>query len=170
MLLTVTLAVGRAEAQSGATVAALERFRDSIGAVADTASLRRLQHHLDRAHDTSTVGLLRRGILALRLGSLPDIQRAGDRCAAAERQAPAWPYPPFCRGLAKEAFGSATAANHLNLGLMAGQGDLRRAADQYLVAIQRDPDFAPAIFALGQLVLRWRGVERQAEALSALRA
>ncbi|MGH7533525.1 MAG: hypothetical protein ACREL4_09565, partial [Gemmatimonadales bacterium] len=46
----------------------------------------------------------------------------------------------------------------------------RRAADQYLVAIRREPDFAPAVFSLGQLVLRWRGVERQAEALHALRA
>ncbi|MGB7213050.1 MAG: hypothetical protein WBC97_10530 [Gemmatimonadales bacterium] len=169
-LLALALGSGRADAQSGETVAALEQFRDSIVAVSDTESLRRLQHDLDRARDTSTLGLLRRGILALRLGSLPDIERAGDRCAAAERQVPTWPYPPFCRGLAKEAYGSATAANHLNLGLMAGQGDLRSAADQYLVAIRRDPGFAPAIFSLGQLVLRWRGVERQAEALQALRA
>lgn len=158
------------QAQAPERAAILERFRDSLMTALDTSALRREVQLLDRGKDTSTVTLLRRALLSLRLGTLPDIEHAGDLCAAAERRTPVWPYPPFCRGLAREAYGSATAANHLNLGLTAGQGDLRRAADEYLAAIRLDPDFAPAVFSLGQLVLRWRGVERQAEALRALRA
>ena len=158
-----------AEAQGPAGVSALEQFRDSLNAAFDTSAIRREVRALDRGHDTDPTALLRRALLVLRLGSLQDIERADRLCAAAARQAPAWPYPPFCRGLAREAYGAATAANRLNLGLTPGQGDLRRAADQYLAAIRRDPAFTPAIYSLGQLVLRWRGVERQAEALHALR-
>ena len=159
-----------AEAQGPAAISALERFRDSLRAAFDPSALRHEARALDRGRDTSTDALLRRALVSLRLASLQDIDRAGQLCAAAERRAPEWPYPPYCRGLAKEAYGAATADNHLNLGLTPGQGDLRRAADQYLAAIRRDPTFTPAIFSLGQLVLRWRGVARQAEALQALRA
>lgn len=159
----------RAPAQSPSATETLERLRDSLQAITDTAALRREARTLDRTRDTSAGALLRRGLLALRLGGLPDADRADHLCTEAARRAPTWPYPRFCRGLALESHGSATAANHLNLGLTAGQGDIRRAADQYLAAIRLAPDFRPAIFSLGKLVLRWRGVERQAEALQALR-
>ena len=158
------------QAQAGKEVTALEHFRDSLVTAIDTTAIRREARTLSLRNDTTAGALLHRALLLLRLGSLPDIEQAGNLCLAAEHRAPASPYPPFCRGLAKEAYGRATAANHLNLGLTAGQGDLRRAADQYLTAIRLDPTFAPAIFSLGQLVLQWRGVERQAEALQALRA
>ncbi|MFI5234728.1 MAG: hypothetical protein ACHQXA_03380 [Gemmatimonadales bacterium] len=158
-----------AMAQAPPVVAALEQFRDSLTTATDTSGLRRLDQTLGRIHDTSSILLIRRGLVALRLGTIWDLSHAKELCRKATDQAPQLPYPWFCLGLADEGYGKATAANPLNLTLTPGQGDIRRAADHYLAALQRDPGLLPAATALGMLVVEWRGVERQRQALTALR-
>jgi GWxTD domain-containing protein len=158
-----------AEAQGAAVVAELNAFRDSVATVQDTASLRRAEHALSRATDASAGQAIRAAMLDLRLGTIWDLDRAEARCRDAVRLAPEWPYSWYCLALATETYGQATAAEPRNLGLTPGAGAIEQSVDWYLEALRREPSFAPAALALGELALGRGAAGRRAEALAALR-
>lgn len=170
LLLAAALIVAPgAEAQSATVDAGLNAFRDSVAAVQDTASLRRAERTLSRATDAPASQAIRAAILDLRLGALRDLDRAKAHCRDAVRLAPEWPYSWYCLGLATEAYGQMTAADPLDLGLDPGGGAIEQSVNWYLEALRREPTFAPAAQALGDLALGRGAVGRRAEALAALR-
>jgi GWxTD domain-containing protein len=69
-----------------------------------------------------------------------------------DRANPAQVYPVFGIGLAEEGKGDWLANEPANLGTRVGHGAYRSAVKAFLVALDREPDFTPALFELARLV------------------
>lgn len=147
--------------QSGFT-----NLRDSLSAVSDSAALRQLLEHAARGD------LLRRGLIALRLGELrsdPDFSQALSLFQAASKQAAEHPEASYGLGLAEEGRSEWEMRDRLRLGSRVGIGALENAAADNGRALAADPRFLPAAVALARIELTLLDTTRLKRARDVLR-
>lgn len=162
-------------AQDAAARAGIERFRDSLAAVTDTAALLRLERTMidaARADRDNTLLHLRLGFLALRLGELGGDSHFDD--AASEFQwaidlEPGWPYPWYGMGLAEYAIGDSRVSVVAGLQSMLGKDALSRSAVAFARSAEVEPAFAQGLVELANTALAQRVNIKLDVALDALR-
>ncbi|HET6577352.1 MAG TPA: hypothetical protein VFG66_03470, partial [Gemmatimonadales bacterium] len=151
---------------------ALDRFRDSLAAVHDTASLRRLRHALTRQREDDPVTALRAALAAVRLAELgadPDVSEArGDLRRLTKRES-GWPYAWHALAVAEMRRATWERASPLALGSRVGTGALEHALEDEQRALAADPGYLPAALTLADLALGLRDTARYAGARDALR-
>jgi GWxTD domain-containing protein len=166
----------RLGAQDPADRAALERLRDSLAAVTDSAALHRLEAGVieiaKRTRDDPLIHL-RLGFIAYRLGELADSKSHYDDAAGefewAGELKPGWPYPWYGLGLAELAQGEHSVIAIENLRQQLGTDYLTKAARAFARATQADPSFAQASIDLANAALQQRIQPRLQVALEAVR-
>ncbi|HYC33558.1 MAG TPA: GWxTD domain-containing protein [Gemmatimonadales bacterium] len=168
------LAASPAAAQSASDRLALNRFRDSLDAVADTAALARAYRVLERSRAPGDPGLrdLRLGLVALRLaeaGVGADAGEARARFRRVTEREPGWPWGWYGLGLAEALRSLWEQEDRLALGSRVGLGTVERACDRHRRALDSDPAFVPAALALAELTLGLRDTARYAPARDAVR-
>jgi GWxTD domain-containing protein len=163
-------------AQAPAERAALERLRDSLGSVADSAALKRLEAAgVDSAkqHRDDPLGHLRLGFLGYRLGEVTAQKSHYDDAAGefewASELRPDWPYPWYGLGLAELALGQSSVIAIENLRQQLGQDYLSKAARAFARAAEADPAFARATIDLAHAALAQRIQPQLDVALHAVR-
>lgn len=163
-------------AQSPAERAALERLRDSLGAVRDSVALgRREAATIEIAKRRRDDPLLhvRLGFLAYRLGELTDdkghYEAAASEFEWASELRPDWPYPWYGLGLAELALGEHGMIAIENIRQMLGKDYLSKAAQAFARATEADPSFASAVVDLANTALTQRIRPRLEVALGAVR-
>lgn len=163
-------------AQEPADRAAIERLRDSLAAVTDSAALRRLEAAtiaVARVQRDDPFIHMRLGFIAFRRGELgrgkASYEDAAGEFAWATELRPAWPYPWYGLGLAELAVGEHGMMAIENLRQMLGRDFLSRAARAFARATQADPSFAVAVVDLVNTALSQRISPRLAVALEAVR-
>ena len=165
----------RAAAQSPEDRVAIERFRDSLDTVADSAPVLALEQRLiaaARADRNNAMRHLELGFVALRLGELGSKTRfedaAGEFQWATELQ-PDWPWAWYGLGIAEDRVGDSEIALVSGLQAMFGKDHLTRAANAYARSIQADPSFVRGLVELAATALRQRINVKTALAREALR-
>lgn len=162
-------------AQDAATTASLLRFQDSLSAITDSNTLRRLeQERMDtaRVRRDSTLLHLELGLVAIRLGEVADHDHFDDALSEFEWAAelePTWGWPWYGAGLAEEKIGDSKVSPLAGFKAMLGEDALTKAADAMKEALARQPDFAPALEALSRLAVSQRVNVRLEAALEAHR-
>ena len=131
-------------AQRPDTRASLERFRDSLAGVTDSAALTAAARLTVISSDTErqATAQLRRGLVALRAGELGNgryYRRAESAFEAAGKLEPAWPWPSFGRALAKYGISESQRAEPLELGIWVGVGALDDAVTALTQSLALDP-------------------------------
>jgi GWxTD domain-containing protein len=162
-------------AQAPEDRAALERLRDSLAAVTDTAALGDLEARgieLAKTDRSNVLLHLRLGFIALRLGELASKSHYDD--AASEFQwaidlAPDWPYPWFGMGLAEYGVGDSKVSVVAGLQTMMGKDALTRSAVAFARSAAVDPSFVVGLVELANTALRQRVNIKLGVALDALR-
>ncbi|HYF40474.1 MAG TPA: GWxTD domain-containing protein [Gemmatimonadales bacterium] len=162
-------------AQSPTERADLERFRDSLAAIADSNGLLLLEKRLiDTAKvDRNNAMLhLRLGFLSLRLGEMGGHAHYDD--AASEFQwaidlQPSWPYAWYGMGLAEYGVGDSQVSFVTGLKTMLGKDALTRSAVAFAKSAEVDPAFARGLVDLANTALRQRVNIKLGVALDALR-
>ncbi len=171
----LVLSAANASGQAPAERAALARFRDSLSAITDSGAFAdpdRMAVTPTAASELQALAQLRRGLVHLRagqLGSAAHYRRAEGAFARAASLAPAWPYPPYGRALAKYAISESQRANPLELGTVVGVGALDDAIGALEAALALDPDFEPALRDLARFGARLHRPDFWSRALRALR-
>jgi GWxTD domain-containing protein len=120
----------------------------------------------------SLSGMLRSGLLALRLGEMradPDYSQALSVFRAATKRAPQRPEPWYGLGLAEEGRSAWEMSVGLNLGNRVGLKALERAARHHRRALQAADGYAPAALALARLMLDLRDTSLMERSLPVLR-
>lgn len=179
LALFVTLspaAASRGAAQEPGDRVALDRLRDSLAEVSDSAALRRLEaatiEVAKRDRDNPLIHL-RLGFIAYRWGELANSKSHFDDAAGefewATQLRPAWPYPWYGLGLAELAQGEHSAMAIENLRQQLGIDYLSKAARAFAQATQADPSFAFATIDLANAALAQRIRPRLRVALEAVR-
>jgi GWxTD domain-containing protein len=162
-------------AQSPADRLALDRLRDSLAGISDTAALRNLQQDFHRRARKPTAGglpALRAGLVAIRLSELgaePNASRAIASLGLATSRQPDWPYAWYALGLAQALRSRWEQSDSVALGNRVGVGMLERAAQSHRRALQADARFLPAAMALANLTLGLRDTALLAIGRDALR-
>ena len=176
ILVAGAIAPSRGGAQAPSERTALEALRDSLAAVRDTASLRRLEAatiDIARVRRDDALLHLRLGFIAFRLGELKSAKREYEAAASefewASELRPEWPYPWYGLGLAEMAIGEHGVIAIENLRQMLGRDFLSKAARAFARAAQADPSFAVAVVDLANAALTQRVLPRLAVALEAVR-
>ena len=162
LLLIAALCAPTLQAQSEPARLALDRFRDSLASITDTAALNRLATQYEgvgTGDSTEALASIRAGFVRLHAGQPARAVRDFRRSA---RLQPAWPVSWLGLGDAHAALGLLTLQNKLNLGARPGLGEFQDAADAYGRSLELDPRFAPGLE--GELRL---AVERRDTALLA---
>ena len=162
-------------AQGAADRAALESFRDSLAATADSAGLLTIEKQLIARAKTdrnNSISHLRLGFLSLRLGELGGHSHYDD--AASEFQwaidlSPAWPYPYYGMGLAEYGVGDSQISFVTGLKAMFGKDALTRSALNFAKSAAVDPAFVRGLVELANTALRQRVNIKLGVALDALR-
>ena len=162
-------------AQTAAERAVLDRFRDSIAVVPDSAPLLRLEGVMiqrAKANREDPLAHLRLGFLALRLGDIAGKQHYDD--AASEFQwaidlRPRWPYAWYGMGLAELGVGNSQIAFLAGLQTMLGKDALSRSAMAFAKSAEVDPSFVHGLVELAGTALRQRVNIKLNVALDALR-
>ena len=154
----------------------LDRLSDSLAVTTarDTAALRSTLNSLNRSagRTRSPLLLLEAGLTARRLGDLgadPDYSDAVNLLRKGTALEPSWPYAWHALGQAEAGHGARQQANRLELGNRVGVKSLERAADCYRRALLADSSYAPAAFALTDLVLSLHDTAMYAGARGAVR-
>ncbi len=149
-------------AQSPEERVAIERFRDSLRTISDSAPLVALeQRHILLAKSDRNNALLhmRLGFIALRLGELGSRSRledgAGEFEWATDLQ-PDWPWAWYGLGLAEDKVGDSEISIVQGLQAMFGKDHLTRAANAYARSVQADPSFVRGLVELAATALRQR--------------
>jgi GWxTD domain-containing protein len=170
------LVPGSVAAQAPAQRTALERLRDSLAGVRDSASLKRLEATLigvAKRHRDDPVIHLQLGFLAYRLGEITARNRHYDDAAGefewAGELAPDWPYPWYGLGLAELAQGESPVIAVENIKEQLGKDYLTKAARAFARAVQADPGFAQATIDLAHTALAQRIQPQLDVALRAVR-
>jgi GWxTD domain-containing protein len=153
----------------------LERFRDSLTSIPDSAGLLTLERRLiDSAKVSRNDALihLRLGFLSLRLGDLGGQAHYDD--AASEFQwaidlQPNWPYSWYGMGLAEYGVGDSQVSFVTGLKTMLGKDALTRSAAALARSAQVDPAFVRGLVELSNTALRQRVNIKLGVALEALR-
>lgn len=151
---------------------ALDRFRDSLAAVYDTAALRRSYRSLSRLGEDDPDAGLRAGYTALRLAELdadPDASDARRELGRLVRREAGWPYAWHALAAAEQQRAGWLRENPLELGSRAGVGALERALELEGRALGADPSYVPAAAALADLALSLRDTSRYVGARDLLR-
>jgi GWxTD domain-containing protein len=152
--------------QAVAPRSGFSELRDSLSTVSDSAALRQLLEHTGRSD------LLRRGLIALRLGELradPDFGQALSIFQDASKQAGDHPETWYGLGLADAARSEWEMRDRLRLGSRVGIGALERAAADNGRALVADPRFLPAALALARIELTLLDTTRLKRARDVLR-
>jgi GWxTD domain-containing protein len=165
----------RLHAQAPEQRAALEAFRDSLDATADSTGLLLLEKRLiaeAKENREEPMAHLRLGFLALRLAELGGASHNED--AASEFQwaidlRPDWPYPYYGMGLAELAIGDSKVSVVAGLQTMFGKDALTRSAAAFAKSAEVDPSFVTGLVELANTSLRQRINIRTGVALDALR-
>src|SRR6267378_6253962 len=163
-------------AQSPADRATLESLRDSLGLVADSTALHRLEAatiQVAKERRDDPLLHMRLGFIGYRLGEVTKIKShygdaAGEFEWAAELR-PDWPYPWYGLGLAELAIGEHNSIALENIRQMLGKDYLSKAAKAFARAAEADPSFASAVVDLATTALTQRIRPRLEVALSAVR-
>jgi GWxTD domain-containing protein len=179
LLLASVALVEAAGAQSTAQRRELERFRDSLAAVAEVPALRALESDLiaKARQDRGNAMLhLRLGFLALRMGDLTtgDAQRrhydeAGGEFEWATQEQPNWPYGWYGLGFAELGVGDSELPLVGGFQTMLGRDALSRSANAFARSAEVDPGFVAGLAELTNTALRQRVNVRADVALAALR-
>lgn len=163
-------------AQEPGDRSALERLRDSLGAVVDSLALRRLEAatiEVAKTERDNPLIHLRLGFIAYRLGELgkskPHFDDAAGEFQWATELRPEWPFPWYGLGLAELAQGEHSAIAIENLRQQLGVDYLSKAARAFARATQADPSFAFATVDLANAALSQRIHPRLQVALEAVR-
>ena len=175
-LALIAVAPRHLAAQAPAERATLERLRDALASVPDSASLKRLEaatiDTAKRNRDDSLIHL-RLGFIAYRLGEVTGAKSHYDDAAGefewAGELTPAWPYPWYGLGLAELAQGEHSVIAIENLRQQFGKDYLSKAAGAFARAVQADPGFAQPTVGLAQTALTQRIQSRLDVALRAVR-
>ena len=162
-------------AQAPEDRAALERFRDSLVATADTNGLLDLEKRMIAVAKTdrnNAVQHLRLGFLSLRIGELGGQSHYDD--AASEFQwaidlQPDWPYAWYGMGLAEYGVGDSQVSFVTGLKTMLGKDALTRSAVAFAKSAEVDPAFVRGLVDLANTALRQRVNIKLGVALEALR-
>ena len=140
----------------------LERYRDSLASVSDSASLLSLESRLialAKGDRDNAMRHLRLGLVAFRLGELGSHSRfddaAGEFAWATDLQ-PDWPWAWYGLGLAEDRVGDSEVALVSGLQAMFGKDHLSRAANAYVRSVQADPSFVLGLVELASTALRQR--------------
>jgi GWxTD domain-containing protein len=153
----------------------LERFRDSLAAIPDTAGLlveeRRLID-LAKTDRGNTLVHLKLGFLSLRVGELGGQAHYDD--AASEFQwaidlRPTWPYAWYGMGLAEYGVGDSQISFVTGLKTMLGKDALTRSAMAFAKSAEVDSTFVQGLVELSNTALRQRVNIKLGVALDALR-
>lgn len=163
-------------AQSPAERAGLERFRDSLALMQDSAALKRLEAatiDIAKQHRDDAMIHVRLGFLASRLGEVTaarsHYEDAGGEFEWAGELAPDWPYAWYGLGLAELGSGEHSSMAIENLRQQLGKDYLSKAAAAFARAVQADPAFAEAAIDLASTALTQRIQPRLGVALAAVR-
>lgn len=154
---------------------AVERFRDSLLTVNDTASLLDLERRMidiARVNRDSTLLHLKLGFLALRIADLGvqgHYEDAASEFTWATELEPDWPYGWYGLGLAETGVGAPEISFIAGLHQMFGKDHLTRAAMAFARAAQVDPSFVYGLVELANTALRQRVNVKLELALDALR-
>jgi GWxTD domain-containing protein len=153
----------------------LERFRDSLAAIPDTAGLlveeRRLID-LAKTDRSNTLVHLKLGFLSLRVGELGGQAHYDD--AASEFQwaidlQPTWPYAWYGMGLAEYGVGDSQISFVTGIKTMLGKDALTRSAMAFAKSAEVDSTFVRGLVELSNTALRQRVNIKLGVALDALR-
>ncbi len=152
----------------------LERFRDSVEALADIQGLERLAVQLravaERQGDADLA--LRQGLVWLRLAALGQGHRARDAAGAFElaaRLEPSWPLAWYGHGLAQLALARWQLATPQNLGFRVGAGAMEAALESFEHGSALDPTFEPALVEAARVAIGLRRPDLLARARDAFR-
>jgi GWxTD domain-containing protein len=174
-LAAAAVVAGSAVAQAPADRVTIERFRDSVAAVDDSAALVALEQRLitmAKADRENAMLHLRLGFVALRLGDLGSKTRyddgAGEFEWAADLQ-PTWPWAWYGLGIAEDKVGDSQVSIVQGLQAMFGKDHLSRAANAYARSVQADQSFDRGLIELASTALRQRVNIKTALAREALR-
>ena len=162
-------------AQTPEDRAAIERFRDSLTATADTNGLLDLEKRMIAVAKTdrnNAVQHLRLGFLSLRIGELGGQSHYDD--AASEFQwaidlQPQWPYAWYGMGQAEYGVGDSQISFVTGLKTMLGKDALTRSAVAFAKSAEVDPGFVRGLVDLANTALRQRVNIKLGVALDALR-
>ena len=163
-------------AQDSSDRVALERLRDSLAGIADSAALKQLEAvtiYTAKRHRDDAMIHLRLGFIGYRLGEVAGKAHFEDAAGEFEWAAdlrPQWPYPWYGDGLAELALGEHTIIGLENLRQVLGKDYLSKAARAFAKAVEADPAFADATVDLARTALAQRIGPRLDLALSAVRA
>lgn len=166
LLMFAALSTSPLSAQSTPVRLALDRFRDSLSAIKDTAALVHLAaqyEDLGTRDSNEALANLRAGFARLRVGMPGQAKRDFRRAATLQ---PTWPVPWLGIGDAHAALGLRTLQNELNLGTRPGLGEFRNAAAAYARALELDPRFVPGIEAELRLAVERRDTSLLATAVA----
>ena len=173
--LIVVLVPSGLSAQAPEQRAELERFRDSLAAIPDTAGLlveeRRLID-LAKTDRSNTLVHLKLGFLSLRVGELGGQAHYDD--AASEFQwaidlQPTWPYAWYGMGLAEYGVGDSQISFVTGIKTMLGKDALTRSAMAFAKSAEVDSTFVRGLVELSNTALRQRVNIKLGVALDALR-
>ncbi|MGE3525413.1 MAG: hypothetical protein AB7I33_05785 [Gemmatimonadales bacterium] len=156
-MLLVCLVPATVRAQSPDQRAALERWRDSLATVTDSAGLISLESAMidtARRDRDNTVLHLKLGLLALRLGELGSRSRyddAGSEFEWARELEPHWPYPLMGLGLAEAGLVDTSYGVMSRIRSMFSADHLTRSVDALANAVRKDSTFVPGLVALADV-------------------
>ena len=138
----------------------LDRLQDSLAAIHDTATLRRLHRSLaDARRSSAPLAAFRSALVALRLaetGADPDAGDAIGELRRLARRHPDWAYTWHSLAGAEVRRAAWERAQPLALGNRVGSGTLERAVEHERRALAADPAYAPAAIRLAALTLELR--------------
>lgn len=152
----------RVHAQDSAQRAEVERFRDSLFAITDSAALVQLEGRMidsARRDRENPMMHLRLGYVALRMGDLGSRSRyedAGSEFEWAAELRPDWPYPWLGLGKAEAGSADSTYGLKTRFKAMFGADPLTLAAEAMRHSTRVDSAFVPGLTALVSVVSRQR--------------
>lgn len=165
--------VPSANAQTPDQRAALTRFRDSLGSLADIAALEALRDRFAATLGGDAASRLRLGTVDHRLGELTGARKYFDAAigdfAESARRHPEWAEAWYGMGLAKLELHDAGFSAKEGPYQRVGTDYLHGAADAFIQALEMDPGFAGAAERLATSVLRETIQPQVTEALGPLR-
>jgi len=154
---------GSAAAQSPDERAGLERLRDSLEAVTDSADLKRFEAagiEVAKLHRDDPLIHLRLGFIAYRLGEVTGVSSHFDDAAGefewASELEPGWPYPWYGLGRSELAIGARAPIAIENLKQALHLDHLSKAINAYAKAAAADSTFAQPVIELVDAALRQR--------------
>ena len=150
-------------AQSAEQRSDFSAFEERIGALTDSAEVRRLERGLAKWGDTDPLASFERVLTLLRLNQLGNqwaTRQAVGQAKNGTKDHPDWPLAWHLLGRALLMEGQRKAANPLELGRRVGFGDFEDAADAFAHATSLEPTYLPALIDLQDAVAATKDTTR----------